>query len=183
METDQKIIDHCPSCSIQFHNAPHGFCKNRGCGTATLECKLQQEESFLKGEALLQIFLDLTKAYNTLNRTQTLETLEGCGAGPNIQHILHTFRDSLVLTARQGGHCSLESLSLPMEALHREASPQQLSSMLSWMPLPANGNTCNQESPCVFTTQMMGRCLAMTANNSKMDLILLPNSLHKWVYK
>ena len=72
------------SHGIQFHDALHGFRKKRGCGTAILECQLEQEWAMYQAQLLFQVFLDLTKAYDTLDQGRTLLILEQYGVGPNI---------------------------------------------------------------------------------------------------
>ena len=100
----EKIIESRLSTGIQFHDALHGFRKKRGCGTAILECQLEQERALHQGETLFQVFLDLTKAYDTLDRKRTLKILAQYGVGPNILRLLEGFWNDLVLCAQQGGH-------------------------------------------------------------------------------
>jgi hypothetical protein len=100
----ERIMDRRLTQGIQFHEVLHGFRKGRGTGTAILHCRLEQERTLLKGETLYQVFLDLTKAYDTLDCSCTLAILEGYGVGPNTLCILRTFWDGLVLCAKQGGY-------------------------------------------------------------------------------
>jgi len=104
----ERIITNRLNASISLHDGLHGFRQKRGCGTAILECKLEQEQAIFKGETLFQVFLDLSKAYDTLDRDRTLEILEGYGVGPNVLRILHTFWDKLVLIPRQSGYYGRE---------------------------------------------------------------------------
>ena len=62
---------------ITYHDALNGFRSGRGTGTATLEAKLLHQLSALREEVLYVIFLDLTKAYDALDRSRCLEILEG----------------------------------------------------------------------------------------------------------
>ena len=93
---------------IKFHDTLHGFKKHRGCGTAILECRLEQERALYMDKTLFQVFLDLTKAHDTLDRKWTLKILEKYGVGPNILCLLETFWDALVLCARQGRYYSCD---------------------------------------------------------------------------
>ena len=73
------ILHRRLTTAITFHDALHGFWKGRGTGTATLEAKLLQKLAGMRKEVLYVIFLDLTKAYDALDRSRSLEILKGCG--------------------------------------------------------------------------------------------------------
>ena len=45
----------------------------------------------MREEVLYVIFLDLTKAYDALDRSRCLEILEGYGVGPNARMLLTTY--------------------------------------------------------------------------------------------
>ena len=49
------------------------------------------------------IFLDLTKAYDALNRSRCLEILE-YGIGPQARKLLKTYWHRLIMVARAGGY-------------------------------------------------------------------------------
>jgi hypothetical protein len=53
--------------AIEFHPALHGFLQGRGTGTCILEAKLQMQLAFYTWQPLYQIFIDLSKAYDTDN--------------------------------------------------------------------------------------------------------------------
>ena len=50
------------------------------------------------------IFLDLTKAYDALDRSRCLEILEGYGVGPSSRRLLTTYWLRLTMVARAGGY-------------------------------------------------------------------------------
>ena len=50
------------------------------------------------------IFLDLTKAYDTLDRSRCLGILEGYGVGPGARRLLHNYWRRLTMAARAGGY-------------------------------------------------------------------------------
>ena len=66
---------------IKFHDALHRFREGRSTGTATLKAKLLQQLAAMREEVLYVILLDLTKAYDTLDRSRSLEILKGYGVG------------------------------------------------------------------------------------------------------
>ena len=50
------------------------------------------------------IFLDLHKAYESLDRSRCLEILEGYGVGPQTCQLLRTYWSRLKIVARAGGY-------------------------------------------------------------------------------
>ena len=50
------------------------------------------------------IFLDLTKVYDSLNRSRCLDILEGYGVGPIAWRLLKTYWHRLTMVARSGGY-------------------------------------------------------------------------------
>ena len=63
-------------------------------GTECIEVKLLQQLSHMVHKTLYFIFLDLQKAYNTVDREQLLEILEGYGVGPNVLDLLKLYWDN-----------------------------------------------------------------------------------------
>ena len=57
-------------------------------GTTTLKAKLLQQLEAMREEVLYMIFLDLCKAFVTLERDRCLEILERYGVGPQSHRIL-----------------------------------------------------------------------------------------------
>jgi hypothetical protein len=62
-----KIIHLRLQDKIEFHPDLHGFRPGRGTDTAILEAKLLMQLSGLYCQPLYQIFLDLSKAYDSLD--------------------------------------------------------------------------------------------------------------------
>ena len=83
----EVILNRRLTSSITFHDVLHGFRADRGTGTATLEAKLLQQLAAMREEVLYVIFLDLTKAYDALDRSRCLGILEGIRRRPRSQAI------------------------------------------------------------------------------------------------
>jgi hypothetical protein len=79
-----SIINNRLQTSILFHEALHGFRRRRGTGMASLNAKLQMQLAHIQGVPLYQLFLDLSKAYDTLDRTRTLQLLNRYCVGGKI---------------------------------------------------------------------------------------------------
>ena len=62
------ILNFRITASITFHGFLHGFRASRSTGTATLKANLLQKLAVLREEVLCVIFMDLHKAYGTLDR-------------------------------------------------------------------------------------------------------------------
>lgn len=90
--------------SITFHSGIHGFRIGRGTITAILEAKLQMQHASRSGLPYYQVFLDLRKAYDTLDRDRTMAILEAYGVGPNIRNYLRWIWNNLVLVPKSGGY-------------------------------------------------------------------------------
>jgi hypothetical protein len=99
-----SIIDARIKNSVAFHDSLHGFRANRGTGTAGIEAKLLQQLAAIEQVPLYEIFIDLQKAYDTLDRERTLEILEGYGVGPMVIRLLRTFWEQQQVVSRLGGY-------------------------------------------------------------------------------
>ena len=82
------IINHCMAWDIELHDTHHGFHPGCGTGTTIIESNLQIQLACQQGWPYFQVFLDLTKAYNTLDCNHTLGILAAYGVGSNIHHNL-----------------------------------------------------------------------------------------------
>jgi hypothetical protein len=78
---------------IKLHDCLHGGLPCRGTGTAIMEVKLQQQLAWVEQAPLYQIYLDLRKAYDALDRGRCLEILAGYGVGPNLLRLQKKFWD------------------------------------------------------------------------------------------
>ena len=100
----QMTLHYRFTSSITYHDALHGFRAGRGTGTTTLEANMLQQLAAMREEVLDVIFLDLTKAYDALDRSRCLEILEGYCVGPNARRLLKTYWRRLTMVARAGGY-------------------------------------------------------------------------------
>ena len=89
---------------IQLHDVLHGFREGRGTGTATLEAKLLQQLAAMREEVLYVVFLDLTKAYDALDRSRSLEILKGYGVGERVRRLLTVYWERKTMVARAGSY-------------------------------------------------------------------------------
>ena len=62
------VVNFSLKRSVILHNALHDFREGRGTGTATLEEKLEHQLAGIAHEPLLQVSLDVRKAYESLDR-------------------------------------------------------------------------------------------------------------------
>ena len=90
--------------SIHFHDALHVFYAGRGTGTATLEAKLLQHIIAMRKRVLVSIFIDMHTVYDTLDRDQCLDILEGYGVGTRTLHILWTYWVRIQMAEKAGDH-------------------------------------------------------------------------------
>ena len=76
---------------VDLHDYLHGFRAKRGCGTGIVEVKLLQQLAFKEQVPMCGIFLNLGKAYDTMDRGWCLEILEDTGVGPCALRLIKSF--------------------------------------------------------------------------------------------
>ena len=69
-----------------------------------MEAKLQQEVAALLQEILFQVYIDLTKAYDSVDRERTLKTLGEYGVGPRLLRLIKHYWDHQKIAPRQRGY-------------------------------------------------------------------------------
>ena len=77
-----SIINQQMCHNVGWHDGVHGFHEGWGCMTSVIEMKLLAEKEKSEGKILYQIFLDLTKAYNTVNQECLFILLQDYTLGP-----------------------------------------------------------------------------------------------------
>ena len=98
----ESIINRRIASKVVFHDALQGFRAKRGTDTACIESKLLQQLLKMVQKTLHFIFLDLRKAYDTVDRERLLEILEGYGVGPNILGLLKFYWENQRCVAKVG---------------------------------------------------------------------------------
>jgi hypothetical protein len=89
--------------SIEFHDCLHGGLLKRGTGTASIKAKLAQQLAWQDQCPLYEIYVDLKKAYDAIDRGCMMEILKAYGAGPNLLRLQNSFWENEKLVCRAGG--------------------------------------------------------------------------------
>jgi hypothetical protein len=97
------IINRRIANKIQFHESVHGFCCHQGTNTAILEAKLRVQLAKRTTCPLFFVFLDLKKAYDTLDRNRTMKILQGSGIGPSALRVIQRIWDMDTMIPKQVG--------------------------------------------------------------------------------
>ncbi len=93
----EQIIDHCLN-AIELHDHLHGCRANCGTGTTVIEAKLAQQLSHLELNPFYGVFLDLKKAFDSMDWDRCILILEGYGAGPRMIRLIWTYwRDAITV--------------------------------------------------------------------------------------
>ncbi len=110
---------------IKLHDCLHGGLPRRGKGMAIMEVKLQQQLAWVDQEPLYQIYLDLRKAYDALDRGRCLKILAGYVVWPNLLRLQKNFWDNAKMVCPTGGN-----YGLPFEAHRGVTQGGPLSSLM-----------------------------------------------------
>ena len=139
--------------SVTIHDVLYGFKTGRGMGTLTLEEKLVQQLVGIVHKPLLQMFLDVHKAYDYLDRGRCMEILRGYRMGQNMARLIdHHWDNQLfvpkvsrfigraLVTGRgvtQGNHTSPMIFNILVDAVVRAVlavvcGPQEAQHGMGW---------------------------------------------------
>jgi len=75
----------------ELHDCLHGCRAHRGTGTVVIEAKLAQQLSYLELKPFYEVFLDLKKAFDSMDRECCIMILEGYGAGPRMIRLIRGY--------------------------------------------------------------------------------------------
>ena len=78
--------------------------RKRGTGTAIMEAKMLMQLHYRLDVPLFMIFIDLKKAYDTLDRTQAERILKKYGVGPNVIRFIKLIWEGDTMVPRQSGY-------------------------------------------------------------------------------
>ena len=87
---------------VQFHESLHGFREGWGTGTTSLEENLLQKLTTMKEEVLYDIFLEIKKAYDALDRDRCINILVAYRFGQRTKRLLRKYWVRLTMVAREG---------------------------------------------------------------------------------
>ncbi len=92
----ERTIDHWLD-AFDLHNSLQGCRNKHGTGTAIIEAKLVQQLTYLELKPFYGIFLDLQKAFDTMDREWCILILEGYGAGPQLVRLVRTYWQDVIM--------------------------------------------------------------------------------------
>jgi hypothetical protein len=90
--------------AFDLHDSLHDCRNKRGTGTARIEAKLAQQLAHLEQVPFYGVFLDLKKAFDSIDRERCLLILEGYGVGPGMIRLIRNFWRNAVLVCRASGN-------------------------------------------------------------------------------
>ena len=74
-----SIMNNRLRSAINLHDALHGFRQGREAGTMTTEANMAQQLAGIFHEPLFQVFIDVRKAYESLDKGRCTDILRGYG--------------------------------------------------------------------------------------------------------
>ena len=97
-----SIVNSRLRSSIVLHDALYGFRMGRVTGRAIIESKLEQQIAGISHKPLFQVFVDVRKAYDSLDRRRCMEILCEYGLGPQMQRLLQRYWDRQRVVTKSG---------------------------------------------------------------------------------
>ena len=100
-----RLFKHIVSIGI-IPESQCGFYPGRGTTDMTFALRLLQEKCKLYSEDLYLLFIDLTKAFDTINRPALWAILEKIGCPRHFVDLIRSFHDGMMVTVREGSEKS-----------------------------------------------------------------------------
>ena len=85
-----------------FYDSLYDFGLSQGTEITSLRVKLKHQLTIMSKEVLYEVFLELKKAYNTLERERFLKILVAYGVGPSAEFLIWQFWARLAMVAWTG---------------------------------------------------------------------------------
>jgi hypothetical protein len=107
LELMWKVCKHVMDIRLNafdLHDLLHGCRDKRGTGTARIKAKLAQQLAHLEQAPFYGVFLDLKKAFDSMDRERCLLILEGYGVGPRMIRLIRNFWRNAVLVCQASGN-------------------------------------------------------------------------------
>ena len=96
------VINQRVGVAVQFHGILHGFWVGRVIGTTSLKANLFQQITGMRDEVLYEVFINLQKVYDTLERELYMDILVGYEFGLRMERILRHYWGHLSMVDRAG---------------------------------------------------------------------------------
>ena len=86
-----SLLNRRLTAVIYFQDMLHWFQAGRGTGTSALEAMLTQQLTSMREAVLFEVFLDIQKAYDTLERESELDLLAAYDVRPRTVRLLRKY--------------------------------------------------------------------------------------------
>lgn len=110
LETIRKLISNIINLriakAVEFDEYVHGSRRKRGTYTAIGERKMKMQMAVCESTTLYQVYLDLKKAYDSVDRKKVMWVLEKYRVGPNLRRYINEVWKNQRYILRQGGFYS-----------------------------------------------------------------------------
>ena len=96
-----RLMDHIQDIGL-IPESQNGFMPGRSTIDPCFSLRLLQEKCMLQGQDLYLLFIDLTKAFDSVSRTGLWSLLEKIGCPDHFIKIIRSFHDGMKVTVREG---------------------------------------------------------------------------------